>query len=74
MSIVMDEEIKRSTARRKTVLVLEIIQGKTSVTDASRQFDLPPRKSRAGLRRASEGWRTHCAPNRKMCVSSTSGN
>ncbi|MGN6226800.1 MAG: transposase [Dyella sp.] len=42
MSIVMDEEIKRWTARRKSALVLEIIQGKTSVSEASRQFDLPP--------------------------------
>ena len=27
----MEEEIKRWTAKRKTVLVLEIIQGKTTV-------------------------------------------
>ena len=31
MSQVMDEEIKRWTARRKSALVLEIIQGKTTV-------------------------------------------
>lgn len=42
MSIVMEEEIKRWTARRKSALVLEIIQGKTSVSEASRQFDLTP--------------------------------
>ena len=30
MSIEMDEEIKRWTARRKSALVLEIIQGKTN--------------------------------------------
>ena len=42
MSITMDEEIKRWTARRKSALVLEIIQGKTTVAEASRQFDLPP--------------------------------
>lgn len=42
MSAVMDEEIKRWTARRKSQLVLEIIQGKTTVSEASRQFDLPP--------------------------------
>ena len=29
MSVVMEEEIKRWTARRKSVLVIEIIQGKT---------------------------------------------
>ena len=42
MSVVMEEEIKRWTARRKSALVLEIIQGKTTVAEASRQFDLAP--------------------------------
>ncbi|KGH11490.1 DUF1153 domain-containing protein [Comamonas thiooxydans] len=42
MSTLMDEEIKRWTAKRKTALVLEIIQGKTSVAEASRSYDLPP--------------------------------
>ena len=40
MSEMMEEEIKRWTARRKSALVLEIIQGKTSLAAASRQFDL----------------------------------
>jgi transposase-like protein len=38
----MDEDIKRWTARRKAALVLEIIQGKTTVAEASRSFDMPP--------------------------------
>lgn len=42
MSAVMDEEIKRWTARRKSALVLEIIQGKTTVAEASRAFDIVP--------------------------------
>ncbi|AKU49787.1 DUF1153 domain-containing protein [Xanthomonas arboricola] len=42
MSEVMEEEIKRWTARRKSALVLEIIQGKTTVATASRRFDLAP--------------------------------
>ena len=42
MSIVMEEDIKRWTAKRKTALVLEIIQGKTTVAEASRSFDLSP--------------------------------
>ncbi len=37
----MEEEIKRWTAKRKTALILEIIQGKTSVSEASRTYDLP---------------------------------
>ena len=39
MSAVMEEDIKRWAARRKSALVLEIIQGKTTVADASRQFE-----------------------------------
>ena len=42
MSITMDEEIKRWTAKRKSALVMEIIQGKTTVAEAARAFDLPP--------------------------------
>lgn len=42
MSTLMDEETKRWTAKRKTALVLEIIQGKTRVLEASRTHDLPP--------------------------------
>ena len=40
MSAVMEEDIKRWTARRKTALVLEIIQGKTTVAEASQSFDM----------------------------------
>jgi transposase-like protein len=42
MSTVMEEEIKRWTAKRKSALVIEILQGKTTVAEASRAFDLPP--------------------------------
>lgn len=42
MSMVMEEEIKRWTAKRKAALVMEIIQGRTSVSEASRSFDIPP--------------------------------
>ena len=37
-----EDEIKRWTAKRKSALVLEIIQGKTTVAEASRAYDLPP--------------------------------
>ena len=36
MSMTMDDSIKRWTAKRKTALVIEIIQGKTTVSEASR--------------------------------------
>ena len=38
----MEDDIKRWTAKRKAALVMEIIQGKTTVAEASRSFDLPP--------------------------------
>ena len=38
----MEEDFKRWTAKRKAALVMDIIQGKTSITEASRSFDLPP--------------------------------
>lgn len=42
MSTTMDEDVKRWTARRKSALVLDIFQGKTTVSEAARQFDLSP--------------------------------
>ncbi|CAK7055724.1 DUF1153 domain-containing protein [Kerstersia gyiorum] len=42
MSKTMEEDIKRCTAKRKSALVLDIIQGKTTVSEASRQYDLSP--------------------------------
>ena len=55
MSIVMEEEIKRWTARRKLALVLEVIQGKTSISEASRQFDLPPSEIESWVEDAKRG-------------------
>lgn len=42
MSVKMEEDIKRWTVRRKSSLVLDIIQGKTTVAEASRAYDLSP--------------------------------
>ncbi|AJK47062.1 transposase [Burkholderia plantarii] len=42
MSTKMDEDIKRWTAKRKSALVMDIIQGKTTVAEASRNYDLSP--------------------------------
>ena len=42
MSMKMEDEIKRWTAKRKSALVLDIIQGKTTVAEASRAYDLSP--------------------------------
>lgn len=49
----MDEDIKR-----KTALVLKIIQGKTSVHEASRGLDMqPPRRPRPGWGARMKAWR-----------------
>jgi len=55
MSIEMDEEITRWTARRKSALVLNIIQGKTIVSESSRQFDLPPSEIESWIDQAKAG-------------------
>ena len=51
----MDEEVKRWTARRKSALVLEILQGRTTVSEAARQFDLPPSEIEAWIDQAKAG-------------------
>lgn len=38
----LEDVVKRWTAKRKSALVIEIIQGKTTVAEASRSFDLSP--------------------------------
>lgn len=40
MGTKMEDEVKRWSANRKSALVLEIIQGKTTVSEASRTYDL----------------------------------
>lgn len=42
MSETLSDDIKRWTAKRKSALVIEIIQGKTTVAEASRTYDLTP--------------------------------
>jgi transposase-like protein len=55
MSTLMDEEIKRWTAKRKSALVVEIIQGKTTVAEASRSYDLPPSEIEAWVEDGKKG-------------------
>lgn len=55
MSMLMNEEIKRWTAKRKTALVLEIIQGKTTVAEASRSYDVQPSEIEAWVDDAKKG-------------------
>ena len=55
MSMTMDDSIKRWTAKRKTALVIEIIQGKTTVSEASRSFDLTPSEIEGWVEDAKRG-------------------
>ena len=55
MSIKMEDEIKRWTAKRKSALVLDIIQGKTTVSEASRSYDLSPSEVEAWVDDAKRG-------------------
>ncbi|PRY84713.1 transposase [Donghicola tyrosinivorans] len=55
MSKSMDETVKRWTAKRKTALVIEIIQGKTTVAEASRTFDLTPSEIETWIDDAKKG-------------------
>ena len=51
----MSNEKKRWSAKRKSALVLEIIQGKTTIAEASRQFDLTPSELESWVDQAKEG-------------------
>src|SRR5574343_689904 len=55
MSMVMEEEIKRWTAKRKSALVIEILQGKTTVVESSRAFDLSPSEIEGWVEVAKRG-------------------
>ncbi|MBF6618035.1 MAG: DUF1153 domain-containing protein [Candidimonas sp.] len=55
MSMQMEDEIKRWTAKRKSALVLDIIQGKTTVAEASRAYDLSPSEIENWLDDAKRG-------------------
>ena len=55
MSSQMSDENKRWSAKRKSALVLEIIQGKTTVAEASRQFDLTPSELESWVDQANGG-------------------
>lgn len=55
MSMKMEDEVKRWTVKRKSALVLDIIQGKTTVAEASRAYDLSPSEIENWLDDAKRG-------------------
>lgn len=44
MSMKMEDDINRWTEKRKSALILDIIRGKTTVAEVSRQYDPSPSK------------------------------
>ena len=55
MGVKMEDEVKRWTARRKSALVLDLIQGKTTVAEASRAYDLAPSEVESWLEDGKRG-------------------
>ena len=53
--MMMEREIKRCIARHKSTLVLEIFQGKTTASEATRQFDLAPFGTQEWVEHAKAG-------------------
>ncbi len=49
------DDIKGWTAKRKSALVIEIIQGKTTVAEASRTYDLAPSEVEGWVDDAKKG-------------------
>ena len=60
MGNMLGDEIKRWAAKRKAALVMEIIQGKSSISEASRAFNMAPRKFKSGLMKPNVAWRSRC--------------
>jgi len=49
------EEIRRFTAKKKANLVMDIYQGKTTVTEVSRKYDLTPAIIEEWMEEAKKG-------------------
>jgi transposase-like protein len=55
MSETMAEAVKRWTAKRKSALVVEIIQGKATISEARRTHDLAPSEIESWVDDAKKG-------------------
>ncbi len=65
MSTLIGEEIKRWTARHKSALVLEIIQGMTTISEANRAYDLPPSELESSVEDGKKGMENALRANRQ---------
>jgi transposase-like protein len=51
----MSEELKRWTSKRKAALVIELLKGQTTISEASRQYDLTPSEIQLWIDDAQSG-------------------
>jgi len=51
----MSEEVKRWTSKRKSALVLELLKGKITIPEASRQYSLTPSEVQSWVDDAERG-------------------
>jgi len=71
MGTLMDDEIKRWTARRKSALVRKSSKARRRLLKPAELTTCHPQRSRSGLRMASAGWRTHYPPILRTYANST---
>lgn len=48
----MSEELKRWTSKRKAALVIGLLKGQTTISEASHQYDLTPSEIQSWIDRA----------------------
>lgn len=51
----MSEEVKRWTSKRKSALVIELLKGKTTIPEVSRQYSLTPSEVQSWIDDAERG-------------------
>ena len=63
----MEDDIKRWAAKRKAALVMEIIQGKTTVAEGCRSFGIAPSEIEAWVDDAKRGIRDATSSLCRFC-------
>jgi hypothetical protein len=71
MNTATDDEIKRWTARRKSTLVVEFIQGRTTVAEESQAYDRRPSEIDTWIDEGKGGMENALRANPRMSGEST---
>jgi len=66
--------VKRWTAKRKTVVVMDIMKGKTTAAEVARQHDLTVSEVERWIDEAQKTWKTALSPGPVTSESSMSRN